>query len=71
MEKLDFVADGVLLARLRSLARRKGVSESELVRRALKEYIRHANSRDGLPSFVGAGASGGKFCLSELAGELR
>lgn len=63
------MADGSLLAQVRSLARRRGVSTSEIVRCALADFVARAGAGAARPSFIGAGASGGKG-LSERAEEL-
>ncbi|TBR21831.1 CopG family transcriptional regulator [bacterium] len=70
MNRTSIVADGALLAQLRSLARRRGVSTSEIMRCALSEYVARAEPKGARPSFVGAGASGGRERLSERAEEL-
>lgn len=70
MKRTSIVADGALLAQVRSLARRRGVSSSEIIRCALNEYVARAQTRTALPSFVGKGASGGKARLSERVDEL-
>ena len=59
-----------MLAQLRSLARSRGVSSSEIIRCALNEYVARAQAKTAPPSFIGAGASGGKARLSERAEEL-
>ena len=70
MNRTTIVADGSLLAQVRSLARRRGVSTSEVVRCALADYVARAGARAARPSFIGSGASGGKARLSERAEEL-
>lgn len=59
MHRMTIVAAKALLAQVRSLARRRGASTSEIVRSALAEYVAKASEAGRLPSFVGAGASGG------------
>jgi len=69
MTRTTVVAEESLLLEVKALAEKSGVPFSEIVRRALKEFVsRHGHS--GLPSFVGAGASGGKHRLSERAEDL-
>lgn len=70
MNRTTIVAEGSLLLQLRSLAQRMGVSFSEIVRRALTEYVARAAAGPRRASFVGAGASGGKLRISEKAEEL-
>lgn len=70
MERTTIVADGALMAQMRSLARRRGVSASELVRCAISEYVARAETGPRRPSFIGTGSSGGKARLSERAEEL-
>lgn len=58
------------LVDLRALAQRAGVSFSEIVRRALQEFVSRHGGRNRPPSFVGVGRSGGKRRLSERAEDL-
>ena len=70
MNRTTIVADNGLLIQARSLARRRGVSLSEIVRCALEDYVTRADSKSKKPSFIGAASSGGKLRLSERAEEL-
>ena len=70
MNRTTVVADNALLVHARSLARKRGVSFSEFVRCALVDYMARVEAKAPKPSFVGAGASGGKLRLSERAEEL-
>ena len=70
MTRTSILADDGLVLELRSMAQRAGVCVSEIIRRALGEYVRkHKRSADR-PKFVGAGSSGGGFRVSERAEEL-
>lgn len=70
MNKTTVVADNSLLLQARSLARKRGVSLSEIVRCALADYVAKTETKGKKPSFLGAGASGGKLRLSDRAEEL-
>lgn len=64
------MADDAIILELTALADRTGISFSEVVRRALREFASRHAAESRLPSFVAAGASGGKLRLSERAEEL-
>ena len=70
MRRTTIVAEAALLAQVRSLARRRGVSTSEIVRTAIADYVAKAAETGRVPSFVGAGASGGSKRLAERAEDL-
>ena len=64
------MADGDVLLKLRSMAQRLGVSISEVIRRALKEYSNSSPDMKPKLSLTGLGASGGKIKISERAEDL-
>ena len=70
MNRTTVLAETGLLLQTRSLARRRGASLSEIIRRALADYVARAEGQPPEPSFVGTAASGGKLRLSERAEEL-
>ena len=70
MNRTTIVAEGGLLLELRSLAQKKGVSFSEIVRCALIDYVAKNVQRRRRLSFSGIGASGGKVRLSEKVDDL-
>lgn len=58
VEKTTIYLDAELRRRLRAAAKTHGVSQAELIRMALAEYL-DEEPRPPLPSFVGAFAVGG------------
>lgn len=70
MNRTSIVAEASLLLELRSLAQQRGVSFSEIVRRAIVDYVAKNAPRKRRLSFSGIGASGGKARLSERVDEL-
>ena len=64
------MADGDVLLKLRSMAQRLGVSISEVIRRALKEYSNSTPNTKPKLYLTGLGASGGKIKISERTEDL-
>lgn len=70
MLRTTIVAEDEVLLRLRSMAQKLGVPVSEVVRRALREYIRRAEPAKKKLSILGVGSSGGGLRISERDEEL-
>lgn len=65
MTRTTILAEDKLMLEIRSLAQRTGVSVSELVRRALEEFVRGHGKEGPYPTFIGTGESGGAMRVSE------
>lgn len=65
MIRTTILAEDGLMLEIRSMAQRAGVSVSELIRRALEEFVRGHGNATPYPTFIGAGESGGAMRVSE------
>lgn len=68
MKRTTIVADEALLLELKYRAKREGKTVSELIRKALDDYLRRSERRKTL-SFVAAGRSG-RNDISEKSEEI-
>ncbi|MFA5140440.1 MAG: ribbon-helix-helix domain-containing protein [Elusimicrobiota bacterium] len=69
MTRTTILAQDALMLEIRSMAQRLGVSVSEVIRRALEDFVR-THAEGASPSFIGAGKSGGGFRVSERDEDL-
>ena len=71
MRRMTLMIDDELWLALEQLARRRGLTKSEALRRAIADFVaKEGHRKPALPAFAGCGASGYDGSLGEDAERL-